>query len=88
MKVVWKYDVPIGPSLGINMPRGAEFLHVAEQHGRLQLWALVDPRAVPEVRAFTWLGTGHETTVPLVRYIGSVLVDEGRFVFHLFETLP
>jgi len=84
-KVVWKYPVPLGPSLSFKMPRGAEVLDVARQHGDVQLWALVDPGEEMETRTFMWLGTGHVTDVPVTRHAGTIMVDDGAFVFHLFE---
>lgn len=85
--VVWKYDIPERPSFALTMPRDAEILHVAVQHGTPRLWARVDPDAFLELRLFVTAGTGH-LVEPGPVHIGSLLVLNGDLVFHLFEIRP
>ena len=85
MRTIWKFDLPVNDYAGINMPRGAEVLHVHEQYGKACIWALVEPAAPLEMRSFRIFGTGH--TVPEFprRYIGTVHLAGGALVFHVFE---
>lgn len=84
MKQVWKFPLFMG-SGNIEMPVGAEILHVAEQNGQMCLWALVDPHALSEGRRFMVIGTGHEIVEPVLRHIGTALMFGGSLVFHAFE---
>jgi hypothetical protein len=82
---IFKYPAPIGDSLVLEMPRRAKVLTVQLQHGLPQIWALVedDGSAVP--RAFRWFGTGHTVERTAGSYVGTVQLEGGALVFHLFE---
>jgi hypothetical protein len=81
---VWKYDIT-EPDSALSMPVGAETLHVAEQRGRWCLWVRVDPtQRAEEVRRFRVVGTGHSHAEG--EYVGTLLMDGGALVFHVFET--
>ena len=90
-RVVYKY--PVYVSGGIELPAGAELLHVAMQgqYGPY-LWALVDPDAKTAHREIYFVGTGHSMPLPdggmERRHIGSCLTDGGEFVWHVFEDVP
>lgn len=63
--------------------RGARFLHVDNQRERITVWAEVDERAEPYLRRVHVVGTGYE--IPTFgEYLGSVLMDGGSFVFHIY----
>lgn len=92
-RTVWKYPIPVEDTFTLDLPTGAEVLTVANQGhpltgADLHIWALVDPAASPEPRAFRLAGTGHpiDTDAPL-RYVGTVIMLSGSFVVHLFEVL-
>ena len=78
---VYKYQLPIDDRARVLMPSGAELLCVAMQHGRVTVWARVDPSATMVTRQFRVAGTGH----PGVEgsYIGTVF--PGPLVFHVFD---
>lgn len=80
---VWKFTLAMEEKQGVSMPQGAKILHLAEQHGELCLWALVDPDAAQEVREFVIAGTGH--TSPTDGHVGTALMKGGEYVWHLFE---
>lgn len=84
MSVVWKYDLPDRVTRR-QMPAGAKPIHVAEQHGMIRLWAIVEPDNPPEERGFIVVGTGHEFDPAGLQLIGSLLTPGGTFVFHVFE---
>lgn len=82
---VWKFEV----ERDTRMPIGAEILCVAEQGDRLYLWALVDPDAETEARAFVAYGTGHHISNPeRLRFVGTALLCAGNLVLHVFEEAP
>lgn len=85
MKKIWKYPLPISGLPVIPMQRGARVLSVDVQHGKAQVWALVDPEAPTELRKFRVVETGHplEEEIASMRFIGTVLL--GFLVWHIFE---
>jgi hypothetical protein len=83
-ETVWKYTLP-NVTNEVQMPAGATVLAVAEQHNEICLWARVNPAAVKETRRFQIVGTGHEELVGGETYLGSAQINNGNFVFHVFE---
>ena len=85
------YEFPLGFAHGgeidIVMPRGAELLHVAEQHGTPCIWALVRTgTSDAQTRRFRIAGTGHPIPDDRIhRHVGSFLMEGGALVFHVFE---
>jgi len=84
---VWKYEMPETCLGQFEMPIGAEILCAKEQHGRVCIWALVDPMAELEERVFLMYGTGHAINRSNDGYIDSVLLMGGNVVYHLFEAI-
>lgn len=84
---IYKYPMPVPSDLDVlDMPAGARVLSVAVQDGVPCVWALVDPAAPLRPRAFAWRGTGHDASgLEAARFVGTVLMADGRLVFHLFE---
>ncbi len=89
MKAVWKFPLPIDDVIEIEMPRGAEILHVSSQADSPMLWALVEQGAAMEKRRFRFAGTGHlieEPELPeCLKHRGSWSQNNGKLIFHLFE---
>ena len=86
MSAVYKYEIMDRTEL--RMPRGAKVLAVQVQNGAPRLWALVDPEQPEERRFFEVYGTGHP--IPDIHsavYVATFQVDDGAFVFHLFERI-
>ena len=88
MKTVHKYAIDIDDEVAVDMPSGAQILHVGDQYGRLCIWALVDPEAREVPRRFRIAGTGHRIADPVGPHVGSVLFSGGALVLHLFELEP
>jgi hypothetical protein len=83
-RVVWKYTLEAADRQEIEMPIGARILSVQLQGGLgPQMWALVDPSAERERRAFLLFGTGH--TGVHGQYIGTFQWHNGVTVWHVFE---
>ena len=84
-QVIWKWPVAPESQFVLELPRGAQILTVQEQHGRPQLWALVDPSAPVQRRTFRVMPTGIEWECDgeLLHYLGTFQLKQ--LVFHLFE---
>jgi len=87
---VWKFPIPLTPGVTfpIDMPVGSKVLDAQIQHGQesdAYLWALVPlGEERKEQRRFTWVGTGWKLEPPTAgAYVATV--QEGTFVWHLFE---
>lgn len=52
------------------------------------MWFLVDREEVAfEVRTFNCYGTGHRIDATRALYLGTLQMNDGQFVWHLFEVL-
>lgn len=92
MKTIWKYTMNseggfLMKERLINMPKGAQIISVGEQHNNVCFWAVVDPDAKMHERRFVVVGTGHDMPDLPLKPLGSVLVDGGVWVWHLFEVI-
>lgn len=85
MKVIYKY--PLGYRnlfMQLQLPIGAEILSVQYQNEGMYLWAVVESRAVVELRSFYILGTGMEVPNHVnLKFIATV--QQGAYVWHVFE---
>lgn len=84
MKMIWKFRLKMVDRQGVMMPGGAKILCIQVQHGEPQLWALVDPEAVGEVRTFAIYGTGHVID-GAGEYLDTYQLHGGGLIFHVFE---
>lgn len=85
---VWKFPIFTDLSFTLPMPRGARILSAQTQRGEPQMWALVDPDAGPEEREFRLVATGERIQdADRLTYIGTVQMNDGLLVFHLFEVM-
>jgi hypothetical protein len=87
--IIWKYDIPISDECIIHlMPFDAKILSFQLQNGEPQLWVLVDSTKPMKSRVFRGYGTGHEIeNAENLVYIGTVIMLNGKFVYHLFEEI-
>lgn len=83
---VWKYTLDLidGPQR-LDMPRNPNIVHVAMQHGRLCLWAHVDPRMDKRPVYFEVHGTGHPIA-GAAYHVG--IAFQGALVWHVFSVHP
>jgi len=83
---VYKYDLTLGYT-PLILPVGAKILHFDIQRDIPRIWVLVNPEASTEKRRFVIYGTGHEIkeTKSKLKFIGTALMCDGHFVWHLFE---
>ena len=86
-QVIWEF--PLDASIDrqvVDMPASARVLSVAEQHGKLTVWALWqrgDARIAPKL--FEIRGTGEDFALDAsMRFLGTVLLAGGGYVVHVF----
>lgn len=85
---IWKFVLEISDIQEIQMPGGADILSVAEQDGRLCLWALVDPGAIRECRKVWIIVTGNPFPEAVeLHFIGTVPMHGGALIWHVFEEI-
>jgi hypothetical protein len=87
--VVHKIELPsdiVAPATQIEhvaeVETGAEMLHVEKQRDAIGVWFKCELGARKEQRKFTVVGTGFP--VPLGQYIGTVVMQNGERVGHVF----
>jgi hypothetical protein len=83
MKTIYKYFVPLGSVLILDLSKDAKTLAFMEQGGHLCAWIELETNA-PETRPrhYTVLGTGWEVP-PGFDHVASC--QQGPFVWHLYE---
>ena len=85
MREIWKYTLRPGKQ-SFGIPQGASVLHTHEQRGEVCLWALVDPTERQAERVFEVVATGQPfDLLGKYLYIGTVHLEGGLLVFHVFE---
>jgi hypothetical protein len=86
-KTVWKYQVPVQDYFELELPVGAIPLTVQVQGDTPRMWVLVNPDETKKCKyQFRVLGTGHKSDDTL-NYLGTFQVNNGQYVFHVFEIL-
>ena len=87
-QAIWKFTLELTDDQEIEMPLGSIILSTALQHGRIQLWAMVDTQIYEkEKRQIAIIGTGHEMSSFKAsgKFIGSAISETGNFVWHVFD---
>ena len=101
--VIWKFELRITEVQEVLMPAGAELLSVADQHGNLCLWAMVDPSEHHQPRVIEIVGTGNpmQSRTDVELNSSNTVTESGArierkfigtvvmnpFVWHVFERL-
>ena len=86
MKTILKFTLKMDASYqDIEMPKNAKIIHTAEQFGLPCIWAEVNTQNELEFRKFRFDPTGFETNEIYGVHVGSFLLEDGRFVLHLYE---
>ena len=84
MATIWKFPLT-DTKTELDLPRNAQVLSVHVQESEPCLWALVDPSEPPETRKFRAYATGESIQDSLGDFIGTVLLQGGAYVLHVFE---
>jgi len=94
--IILKYKIPflgfpegdLDPANIIEMPIDSKVLAVGHQKPHNVLWVEAPRKDGPMVdRKFWVIGTGWEVdgTGHRMSYVGTILEDEGRFIWHVYE---
>ena len=83
MSTIWKWVLPAAQN-PIDVPVGARWLTAAAQGRVICAWAEVDPSGPTESAVITLVGTGHPVPPDPGNYLGSAVVLDGEFVFHVY----
>lgn len=83
MKTIWKYQLNRVAQAKIDIPIGAQILSAQMQDGIIAVWALVDPAAPKQPKAFHIFGTGWDIEETSLCYVATVQ-DKDGFVWHIF----
>ncbi len=84
---IFKYEIPPVYHAEVSLPKDAEILFVGNQNEKVCLWARVEENAPLETRRFIIAYTGHIVESDELKYLNTVLLSNGNFVFHVFEVL-
>lgn len=79
---MFKYPIAIADIVTVQMAPDSIVRHVGMQGATLCLWAETDESAVPQMRQFRVVGTGHFVPADS-RYLGTGF--DGPFVWHVYE---
>lgn len=84
---VLKFAMYLGISTRVPVGASAKVVLAAIQRGTVTLWFEVrDDDPVSEPRIFQVFGTG-EDLPPNVEHVGSVITENGDYVWHFYEVL-
>lgn len=84
MRKIHKYQLKNADEV-VSFPFGSNILTVHQQHNEVYVWADVDSREpVRENRRFALRMTG-ESVPTDGTYLGTVHLNDGRHVIHVFE---
>ncbi len=86
-KLIFKYEIMVEGYQSVMMPKDADIFCTDVQHGKMCLWALVDPKAEKESRRIIVKGTGHSIDEENMKYIGTNQMMDGHLVWHIFEEI-
>lgn len=87
MKKIFKYKIEDSHITSVEMPQCAEILCVKNQSGVICIWAIVEENATYTKRYFECYATGMPLPDAKRSYIGTVLLDDGLYVLHIFELI-
>jgi len=84
MKKIYKYEIKIG-LYSIEIYQGAKILTVQTQYDTLCIWAIVDTKQPIVERKIQVIGTGFSLPPALGIYIGTIQLENGAFIGHVFD---
>jgi len=83
MKTIYKYTFDINDDIEIEMPAGAEIVHVGvDPQGQAAIWAKVNTKDPAVAQRFNIRGTGHDID-GAGNHVASF--NQGAFVWHVFR---
>jgi hypothetical protein len=91
MKTIWRYTLSVQDINNISIPANGRILYVGSTNDQNPvLWIEVDTKVVEEIRYFRIYGTGHPHLEDDIarKYVGTVIVNRGNLVWHVYEEFP
>lgn len=88
MNTIYKYELEVIDIQEVELPEDCKILSVQVQRGKVYLWALINIVRPLSKRTFRMYGTGHRIEFDVVdklNYISTFQLQNGLFVFHVFE---
>lgn len=86
-KTVYKYPLQVADIQEVSLPAGSQILCIKMQDGDVCMWALVNPEETStETVKIRCAGTGHPITEN-VEYIDTIMLLDGKLVFHFFKVI-
>jgi len=85
VRTIYKYPLEFLGRQDVALPVGAEFLSVQMQRDSICMWFIVDPEDPKETRTFFIVGTGHAMPPGNFLFLGTVQMEDGRFIWHIFS---
>lgn len=80
----FRLDSGVGNTHVLRMPKGSTILSVQEQYEKPTLWVSCPSGKEDEDRRFRLVLTG-DTHPTDWKHVGTVLLNRGAFVLHIFE---
>jgi len=88
MKRIYKYDLVLTSQQSIYLPLHTKILCAKEQYNSIVIYAEIDTDVMDEEFVeFIIVGTGHPVPDLNMKYIDTVLLDDGRLVWHVYKII-
>lgn len=87
MKTIFKYFLPVSIPFTLAMPQGATILVAQNQAEAVVIWAEVEASAPLTTRTFVTTMTGEPLPRGKKQFLGTVQLQGGALVFHVYEML-
>lgn len=85
MTTIYKFPLKLRVLQQVDMPAESKILCVQIQRGAPCIWAVVERGAKnQQSRTIRMIGTGNESPGETDDYIGTVQLDDGALVLHVF----
>ena len=85
MTTIYKFPLKLEALQQVDMPAESKILCVQMQYGVPCIWAVVEWGAINQwSRTIRMIGTGNEAPGETDDYIGTVQLDDGALVLHVF----
>tara|TARA_R110001599_G_scaffold48928_1_gene140153 strand:- start:175 stop:438 length:264 start_codon:yes stop_codon:yes gene_type:complete len=86
MRTIHKTVLKLEDSQLVSLPKEAKILKVGEQYSKICIWYETDTNIEEkEDKTIIVVGTGHSIPQNAKKYLGTVFLNRGQFVFHVYE---
>ena len=88
MRTIYKQELAIEDVQVVGIPQGATILHIDVQRSKPCMWYECDTDAPRTTMTIMCYGTGHpmpDKDKADINYLGTVMLYDGKAVFHFYE---